>query len=82
MTTEGGDKRTGNAKRFLSQEEWANGTAMWACMHGAWHSSHRAELSALVMAMHAEIPITVAIDNKAVVDKARQLIEIARQLAS
>ena len=55
--------------------------AMWGPLKGMWQSSTRAELAALVIAMHIEVPLHIGIDNKAVVDKATALIEKARQIA-
>ena len=53
---------------------------MWALLVDQWHSSTRAELAGLVMAMQATVPIHVGIDNKAVVDKANMLITKAMEL--
>lgn len=75
----GGLERAGTAHNHMHHEKWRHGTAMWACLHGPWHSSHRAELSALVVAMHAQRAIHIGIDNKAVVDKARQLIQLGKK---
>ena len=74
------DGRMADIARFTHQEDWAGGTAMWAPLNGTWHSSTRAELAALVMAMQIKAPIHIGIDNKTVVDKANKLIEIARQI--
>ena len=53
---------------------------MWAPLRGNWQSSTRAELAALVLAMHINMPLHMGIDNKTVVDKVRKLIDIASQI--
>ena len=67
--------------QFLHYEQWEQGVAMFAPMPGPWHSSNSRELAGLIMAAQASLPIHVGIDNKAVVDKATQLIEIARGMS-
>ena len=47
---------------------------MWAHLRGSWHSSTRAELAALLLAIHIQEPLHIGIDNKAVVDKATKMI--------
>ena len=62
--------------KFVHRGRWNEGTAMWSPLLGLWQTAARAELAALVMAMH----IRIGIDNKAVVDRAGMLIEIAREI--
>ena len=69
------------AKEYLHMEQWEQGVAMWAPLCGNWHSSGRAELAALTMAAHLPWPVHLGIDNKAVVDKAQDLIRLAMEQA-
>ena len=63
-------------EHFTEWVEKGGGTAMYAPLPGVWHSSTRAGLAALVMAVHIDHPIHIGIDNKTVVDKANKLIKI------
>ena len=67
-------------RQYVKEEVWNGGTAMWAPLKGAWQSSTRAELAALVLALHIKEAMHFGIDNKAVVDKSNQLIARAKQL--
>lgn len=67
--------------RSTEEQEWNGCRAMWAPIYGVWHSSTRAELAVLVMATHTKSPIHIGIDNKAVVEKAMRIIEIAKRIA-
>ena len=68
-----------NTHQYLHWDQWENGIAMYAPMPGPWHSSTRMELAGLIMAAQAKFPIHVCIDNKAVVDRGTQLLEIAME---
>ena len=68
------------AEAFLHKERWEAGTAWWAPLLGPWHTSTRAELAGLSLAMSSTQPINIGVDNKAVVDKANMLIDRAKQL--
>ena len=63
--------------KYTLVEEWPGGTAMWSPLRGTWHSSTRAELAALLLALHIEEPLHIGIDNKTLVDKANALIKKA-----
>ena len=52
---------------------------MWAPLKRCCESSTRAELAALVLAMHMDVPMHIGIDNKPVVDKATELITIDKR---
>lgn len=66
------------ATGFVYKQAWEGGSAYWSPLLGTWQAAARAELAALMLASTCQIPIHIGIDNKAVVDKAQQLIEIAR----
>ena len=67
----------GHVGEFTEAEQWKGGVAMWAPLTGTWQSSTRAELAAMVLAMHMNTPILVGIDNRTVVDKGNFLIKEA-----
>ena len=56
-------------RNYVIEEKWNDGLAMWGPLKGMWQSSTRAELAALVIAMHIEVQLHVGIDNRAVVEK-------------
>ena len=64
--------------QLMYSETWNGGKAEWAPMKSMWQSSTRAELAALVIATSRNLAIHIGIDNAAVVNKARILIELAR----
>ena len=66
----------GGRRDYTRWETWQGGLAMFAPLMGCWHTSTRAELAALVMAMNAQTAIHIGIDNKTAVDKANKLIGI------
>ena len=64
----------------MQVEQWTHGIAYWAPIVGPWQSSTRAELAGMTLAMNLLVPLSLGIDNKAVVDKGTLLIEKAREM--
>ena len=66
-------------RTLVHTEVKEGGVATWAPFKVVWHSSTRAELAGLIIAMGTNVPIHVGIDNAAVVMKANHLIAKAKE---
>ena len=71
------DHEVDQITRFTFQEDIAGGRAMWACMNGQHAHSTRTELAALLVAMLRPIPLHIATDSQALIDKATKIMDAA-----